>query len=795
MINSSLMQKRIRKDNRRKYRLPIIGTVLLIVGTLSVAYKSNAEELVQNSPLLQHFLPALHSFNKTSNLSHLASWSKQSTIEIYELAIEPSEIEKLIQQLPFDRTTATFINTATDKIFSASVRFMSGVDSYDEKVKISFLGSEPENWSGEKKAFHIEFPKSHLFNGAAQLDMILPESGQYFIEPLNAYRAKKLGLLSTDYKFIRLKINERDFGVYLASEPWSAEYVARAGNLYDTDNIVRQQADGSWKSLTNKNSSLDEVTTLTKLLTDATDAEFRRKIPTLIDLNKFYKWQLLYALAGENNSKDTTMVFKKETGAFELLPSAILMNAPTQNTSIYDNENLLARRILSDKTFFDEFQKVALNYVHDQKNIRDDLNYYDQLHASYTEEFYNDQAKKDNDYDFTKKIALYRTYIIQNFNNLDAQIVKHDSLPITVKVAENKSAITYTGSFKNFDHRFQSADEFVSSNNTFKKESDHTVVLTTGTHIFNKTVVVPMGLTLIIQPGAELLFGPHVSLISYSPVRAEGSAQEKIYFGPLLPDSEVPWGSFAVMYSGLEKNIFRNIHVNKGGSDIINGVPLASQFTLHDTNTEISDSLFENATIHDSLHATAGTISIIRSTFKNNASDGVDFEHVTNSSIENSFFINDHQEESSGDAIDLATSENIIIRNNKIINFADKGVSVGEHSTSVLIENLLVVNGGTGAAVKEGSETTIRNSIFLNNKTGLDSYRQKQEYIIGGSIDAENLILWNNKTEIAVDEYSKINIRNSTVEGGAQGENIVVEKPDFLKIIPEDVRQLIKNLL
>ena len=64
-------------------------------------------------------------------------------------------------------------------------------------------------------------------------------------------------------------------------------------------------------------------------------------------------------------------------------------------------------------------------------------------------------------------------------------------------------------------------------------------------HIVNSTVEVPAGITLTIEPGVELYFGPGASLIVRGRLLAEGTLTQTILF--TRRDEGTYWGTIAVI--------------------------------------------------------------------------------------------------------------------------------------------------------------------------------------------------------------------------------------------------------
>ncbi|MBI2063889.1 MAG: CotH kinase family protein [Candidatus Yanofskybacteria bacterium] len=748
-------------------------------------------------------LPTRLAIKKGYNIIHLPYWIKKSDLPIYHIFISPKNQEELIAGLPFDQETLSYGHLFDEYKKFVNADFASKEDGYGASIKIRYRGVTSGHWSKEQKSYRLKFPKDNLFEGQRGLNLNISADRDYFIEPLNSYRARKMGLPAAEFRFVRLNINNRDSGVYLAFEPWSKGLLARNGFI-DTDNIFSSKdfedfntgvnlfkvnAIDRWKSYTNEDdTNFEELITLFNLMENADDEEFSRKIGGLFDLESFYRFQLLYLLAGSNHVLDnwnSVLLFKKEIGKFVFVPWDVSVRPPEE----FDHNKLttLAKRILTNDKFMGEFKKVVNDYVSDPNNLKDDLAYHDGLYQKYFPEFYKDQAKEDSDRDFDRKVKKYRALVVENFNKAKELIAGLSPSDLVLESAVyNSGPVNFEGSFKYFNDIFLGIDQFLSENPQFKKINHNSIALSAGEHIFNNVTIVPGGLYFIIEPGAKLLFSPGASLISYSPVAAIGTSPNPIEMRPLRPDS-APWGVFAVINTGGAENKFYYVSVSGGGAEpVINGVPYTSQFNLHDAVSEIFYSTFENGRSDDALHVIGGSVKVAKSVIKNTSSDGIDLDFVKDGSITDSIFFNSKPEGSNGDGIDLSGTEKMEITNNKIVGFGDKCISVGEKA-KVVIESNILAGCGVGVAVKDDSAALIeRNVIGASKFFGISLYRKKQEFIKGGNAEEIDNIFISNNENVNADEFSSIIAVNKNADVGGKNH-------DLRSLLPAYMYDLISN--
>ncbi|MDP3954719.1 MAG: CotH kinase family protein [bacterium] len=804
------------------------GTLILVV-ILAYGFllPVDLKNTIKHTAIGKLFTPSKNSIKKVFNIVHLPYWLGKTDLPVLYINISRENEGELIDAIPFDQETFSYKKMLGEDKTYVNADFASPADGYEERVKIRFKGSSPNHWNAGKKSYRIKF-KDNLFQGMSGLDLIIPEDRYYFTEVLSSYRAKKLGLLTREFKFVRGVINGVDRGVYLAVEPWSKEFLAR-NLMIDTNNILskkdieeedvsffKKEMIPNWKSYINEDvAHFDELATLLTLLEDADDKEFKLKIGSLVDLEKFYRWQLVLALAGSSHVGDSSnfvLMFNQITGKFEFLPFDINIG-PAYS---YDFTLTLAKRILSDEQILKEYKKVVSDYVSDDDNLKDDLAFYDGLYQKYFKEFYKDQLKLDPDYVFDRKVKQHRTWLVDNFHmlkDLTAGLSPSDFTP--KETGYSKNAVVFDGSFKYFNDIFVSIDVFIIKNSQFLKKDWKTIVLPSGTHVFNQSVIIPKGLRLVIEPGATILLGPKISIISYSPVSAVANASSPI---TIAGYSSQPWGSFGVINTGEEKNYFVFVHVSGGSAwggsttELLNGVPFISQFSLRNTNSEVYNSIFENGHTDDAFHAIWGSVVIRYSIFRDTHSDALDLDMVRDSIVSGNRFYNYNPDSSGndGDGLDISGTDNLEIFNNQISNFGDKCISIGEKAEAVIKNNILA-GCNYGLAVKDDSRAVIDNNIIVGNKTaGVALYRKKQEFIKGGSAEIINSILWGNAREITIDETSEystksgewkqieeqgissLSVKDSTIEGGFRGENIKTDRPDFYRILPASIARYLK---
>lgn len=318
----------------------------------------------------------------------------------------------------------------------------------------------------------------------------------------------------------------------------------------------------------------------------------------------------------------------------------------------------------------------------------------------------------------------------------------------------------------NFSSEYGTVQDFISSHPQFR-ENQGNIVLPSGSYFFDHTAIVPRGTKLIIEPGTVLNMASGVSLFSYSPVDAIGTALNRIRF---QRSGDKPWGVLGILNVETATSTLDYVSIDSGKDDWVNGTFVSGSLSAYRSPLVLTNSIVTHAFGDDSINIKYQAGVVRDNAFMFNSADGIDLD-VNDSLIEHNYF-----ESNGNDGVDVSSGKPVV-RYNTILKSGDKCISVGENSQIVIFGNLL--NGcNIGIGIKDLSTPLIVNNTIVNNNFGLDAYEKKQ--IFGGSHGTVyNTIVWNNKTEIQTDKISDIKASYSNFQGGYQGENNVTIEPHF----------------
>ena len=590
-----------------------------------------------------------------------------------------------------------------------------------------------------------------------KINITAPSARSYYAELLNMHRAEKLGLLTKNWRLVNVFANGRS-SVYLVSDQWSKDLLAKAGWPDDANILVlgavadisSEDTEMIWKSYTHGEGFYEAPSVLLKIIRYADNETFKKSIGVLLDLDKFYKWNALRALAGNTRQSDEniTMLFNTATGMFEIVPADISIASLENNN---DEASLLTKRILSIDAFKEERNKVLREYIENKANLKDDVAFYDRIDAESRSDFFRDFSKEDNNFVFWYKIKTTRKRLIENFDRVKTVLENKYSF---LDANADATKLKFGNGFERFPETWGTIDEFLATNYQFLKQDDRTIILPPGSHAFRKTVIIPVGVDVIIKPGATLFMDKGVSIISYSPVVAEGIANQPIRV--VRSSQGGAWGTFAVINTKRNKSIINHVRFEGGSGAEMDGAILTGMVAFHNADVDIENSSFNNAGDDDGLNVKYGTALIKNSYFSGNYSDGIDIDFAGNNTriVGNRFIDNGYG--GGGDGIDLSWSK-IVVENNTVHKCTDKGVSVGENSKPI-IKNNKIEQCDIGIAVKDSSVAQITNNSINQVRIGVAAY-QKKDVFAGGNANLKDNTITNTIINYEKDDLSSINIQ------------------------------------
>ncbi|GEM_PF-1366641 len=757
-------------------------------------------------PLIRHFAPTWRSLKRITDVPFLFLYAYRAPqLPLYEITLSRGDKTTLFDNLPdYPRVDAMWENYK----ISVKGEFRAG-DYFTEDAKIRPRGIGPNHWNAVKKSWQINLPEDNPLGERTTLRLILPEDKGWIFFPLTAMRARELDLLSPRVSFVRLRINSVDMGTYHLLEGWEESWLEgqRRGlgpffsnlnlDVTDTD-LFRTDSLYLWENrfaAETPAESHDVLTYFLDLVANAPDDIFAQELPRIVDMDMFNRWLIITTLSGnfhQGNIANQNWYLNPATGKLEpvLFDTAL---KPIGTTFSLANNRLVSRAMRVPQ-FNATFTEQLAAYLADGSRKERALAFYDKTYAAVRNDIFSDTKKIQPSLSVLRHVPKERETIAHNYDALSRMLAENGM--ITFTFAEESYPLERefnTAAYKNtFLRRGASLTEFLRSHRQFVSRGGDTLALPRGTHVVRSTIVVPEGYTLVIDPGARLLFAPGISLFSYSRVESRGTATRPVAIQAL--DPKKPWGVFAVL-EAPGTNTFTHTHIADGRETTFAGRYFSGMLSVRSSNLNFENGSIARSYADDGIHVFNAQGIITHTLFQDTLGDSIDIDFASDNTVitHNTFVNAGTDDDDNGDAIDLSFSK-VIIRENVITGCADKGISVGETSTP-LIEKNTIIGCVYGIAVKDRSSATITDNILAANSIGIGLYRKKPYFIEGGRAHVRNTIVWDNKTQITADAYSSVDIEQSVIENGYAGTGNSDAQPDLKSLLTADLFDVLQTTL
>jgi len=308
-------------------------------------------------------------------------------------------------------------------------------------------------------------------------------------------------------------------------------------------------------------------------------------------------------------------------------------------------------------------------------------------------------------------------------------------------------------------------------------EQDLSLTLAESPWVINSHLVIGKEATLSIEPGVEIFIAPEADIQVYGRILASGTPELPIRLRAYSDSVSDSWAGLFFRSDLLSE--FK--HVDFDNSSYGARLVFSSVVWDHSTFKNVreicsgykSSLSFQTCLFDYREFDGKGNINVMKfyqgdlqvensEFFTPNSDykvDGIDADYVKHAVIRGNRFFGGKCQNS--DAIDIGHgSRNIIIEDNLIVGFVDKGVSVGEKAEA-LVNNNVITNCAIGVGVKDSARVTITKTTFYKNDYAVKSY-EKVAGKGGGYAKLDNsLIALSQNAPIEVDALSSIEVSNT----------------------------------
>ena len=446
----------------RAVKIAAAGLLIIVVVAVGGAFLARGKfadpgtraQFLRDHPGVTKILPLYWKLRKITDVAYFSYFFKKDEVPIYELVIAENDLKKINDSLP-----KGFMNVVyTDKVF-APAEFRAGDKTY--QVRVRYRGINAVHWNARKRSYLIKFDRDDLFKGMQELNFIIPDDRFFAVEHFNNYRAEKLDLKVPASGFANLKVNGQKNALYFTIEGWSDEMLEK-WELPKGSVLYGNEFGGDWESLSGwdhmagpkSSEAMALLSELLRLLYRAEDAEFYAKIFGIVDKDNFYAWQIHQELVNSTHqaTDNHRFYFDKTSGKFFFVPWDVEIELLEEKDN-FGYYGALAKRIFSNPVFLQGKNQRLADYVADEKNLEDDLDFYDRTFESFKTSLYKDRLKiypnrfADNSY------AAYRQQIVDIFNAIRRKLTAGNS-------AQGDSAVRVEDDF-NLAYPVGKSDEIV----------------------------------------------------------------------------------------------------------------------------------------------------------------------------------------------------------------------------------------------------------------------------------------------------------------------------------------------
>lgn len=608
----------------------------------------------------------------------------------------------------------------------------------------------------EKNAFCVHFPPGNPLGGnVRQFDLFRTREADFFEQELIYSLGKQLGLYIPKTDFVNIYINYVDYGDYVLKQSFD-EVFLEENNI--PDSVIFMVETGAEGDITSRYLYRKDTDKLIEAHLKRFPQLLRQRDPNLLlkyfDLDYIARFDALRRLLNAGGDfilqDNLRYIYNKVNGKlYPVLDESNIVNIPEDQPSeqVRFLQKQIRRHPLIKRKRKQYLRQLAASFDEIKKNHRNLFRKYRQLTGNL---YYQLRIRLVDQY--------FKRHVYHRLKKEGAKKIKKKDgggEPTVLSLLERSGQTVPVSSTNAYlDQMLLPPHLFVKNHPgldiTYNQE-EGVLSLEPGDYTIDKTVIVPTGVRFRIKAGVTLRLAPDESLVSYSPLEIEGTPGNPVTIAAL--DPQRPFGAVAVMGSGASSTdgcVVKNLNFSGGSRAFIHGVKHTGGLNINNIDAHIENSTIHHNTENKGLVIKKSTVFISETRFHSNYNDQLTLEFCRGIVRDNRFY--DTGGALSGDGVSLKSSQ-ILFRDNRFENLADKGVSIAKGGLAILYNNVFQGN-RTGVSCRAGGQALVLANRFNANQTAVNAY-QRQFPRGGGNIYLLNNTFRDNRYFYKIDAYSK----------------------------------------
>lgn len=260
-----------------------------------------------------------------------------------------------------------------------------------------------------------------------------------------------------------------------------------------------------------------------------------------------------------------------------------------------------------------------------------------------------------------------------------------------------------------------SVAQVLAQHDFLRQRGDGALEATRGDHTVAGDLVLPAAIPFYMHAKTTLRFSAGAVLLANGPLHFRGSEKHPVTLRP----TQEEWGGVVVI-DAAEESQWTHVEVRGTSALDRDGWRSMGGVCFQESPVHLLSCRFLGATSEDALNVIRTKLIIDQCEFRDCASDAFDGDFVTGL-VTRSLF-----QGVTGDAVDISGSD-LVVMETRILDVADKGVSVGEASR-LEGESIVIDRAHFGFVSKDRSHVSVKGVEVRNTQHAFAAYSKKPEY-------------------------------------------------------------------